>query len=33
MDRDQERQKLIIDALEDAFRDLMAADPAAFRVK
>jgi uncharacterized protein (DUF2252 family) len=27
------RQQLIIDTLEDAFSDLMAADPAAFRTK
>jgi len=28
-----ERQRLVIDVLEDAFADLMAADPRAFRVK
>src|SRR3954447_11696898 len=33
MSRPEGRQKLIVDTLEDAFADLMAADPRAFRVK
>jgi uncharacterized protein (DUF2252 family) len=33
MERPADRQKLIIDVLEDAFADLMAADARAFRVK
>jgi len=33
MSRADERKRRIIDVLEDAFADLMAADPAAFRVK